>query len=77
MGEIKASYKTILDSLLKEECNKHCADCGAPGALLIPALFSRPTMGFCNARSVYLHSMLGSSPKLGRAHFFCPIRFIG
>ena len=36
MGEIKASYKTILDSLLKEECNKHCADCGAPGVFPVP-----------------------------------------
>lgn len=29
MGEIKASYKNILDDLLRQECNKHCADCGA------------------------------------------------
>ena len=26
---MKASYKNILDDLLKQECNTHCADCGA------------------------------------------------
>lgn len=33
MGEIKASYKSILDELMKQECNKHCADCGAASSL--------------------------------------------
>ena len=30
MSQIKASHKNILDDLLRQEANKHCADCGAP-----------------------------------------------
>ena len=31
MSQIKASHKKILEDLLKKDCNKVCADCGAKG----------------------------------------------
>lgn len=31
MSQIKASHKKILEDLLKQDCNKVCADCGAKG----------------------------------------------
>ena len=33
MSKIKASHKKILDELMKKDCNKVCADCGAKGRL--------------------------------------------
>ena len=61
MSSIKASHKKILEDLLKKECNKVCADCGAKGKSFRIDLddFSRTQMGLLDSWMLHLHSLLG------------------
>ena len=64
MSSIKASHKKILEDLLKRECNKVCADCGAKGKWfrIDSRDFSRTQMGFLDSWMLHLHSLLGYPP---------------
>lgn len=66
MSQIKASHKNILDDLLRQEANKHCADCGAPSIRLLQGLidldprWASATLGvFICIRCSGIHRNLG------------------
>ena len=63
MSKIKASHKKILEELLKKDCNKVCADCGAKGKCFCGTIADhrRTEMGLRHAGLLHLHSLLGRS----------------